>query len=178
MKKVFMRKSKKGITLVESIIAVVVLGLFATGILSLLSSSGSKIFRIRNESTAYAQATQQLDLVISAISNGSDSFLEKQYETPAEGAGGNAAGDAAGETEEESTPAVATKCRLKLSDLPLEEGASISAKVALYDRTTLEDCNGVTYHDIANVRGWYITLTYKGASVSGFASNTEGVFDS
>ena len=174
MKKVFMRKSKKGITLVESVIAVVVLGIFATGILSLLSSSGSKIFRIRNESTAYAQATQQLDLVISAISHGSDSFLEKQYETPAEGTGGNAAGD----TEGESTPAVATKCRLKLSGLPLEEGASISAKVALYDSTTLIACDGVTYHDIAKVRGWYITLTYKGASVSGFASNTEGVFDS
>ena len=26
-------------------------------------------------------------------------------------------------------------------------------------------------------RGWYLTLTYNGATVSGYASNTEGVFD-
>ena len=170
MKRVFMRKSKQGITLVESVIAVVVLGIFAAGVLSMLSSSGSKIFRIRGESTAYAEATQQLDLAISAISNGSDSFLDKLTDP--------ASGGAAGGATEETTPAIATKCRLKLSGLPLKEGASISAKVALYDSSALVPCDGVTYHDISNVRGWYITITYKGASVSGFASNTEGVFDS
>ena len=69
----FMKKSKKGVTLVESVFAVVILGLISIGIISMLSTGSTKIFELSNESNAHAQAVQKLDLAISAISNGSTS---------------------------------------------------------------------------------------------------------
>lgn len=76
LKKLLPRRSKQGVTLVESVIAVVVLGMFATGVLSLLTTGGAKIMEISGESANYAEATQELDLVISAISNSSTDYIE------------------------------------------------------------------------------------------------------
>lgn len=149
MMKLFPKKSKKGITLVESVIAVVVLGIFAVGVLSLLTSGGVKILQISNESAAYSEATQRLDMVISAVSNGSTNYIIKT-----------------------DTGSVTT-CDLSISGLKTVLGfndeTDITAVISLYD--TSEDPT------VTNVRGWYLTLTYQGATVTGFASNSEGVFD-
>ena len=72
--RLFPKKSKRGVTLVESVIAVVVLGIFATGILSLLTAGGAKIMKISGESAAYAAATQKMDLVVASISNDATSY--------------------------------------------------------------------------------------------------------
>lgn len=66
----FFKKSKKGITLVESVFAVVILGILTIGILTLLTTGGMKIAEISSEAEDYSQAVQKMDLVISAISNG------------------------------------------------------------------------------------------------------------
>ena len=70
MMKLFQKKSKQGITLVESVLAVLLLGFAASGILTLLLSGGTRILKIGNQSSDYSEATRQLDLVISAVSNG------------------------------------------------------------------------------------------------------------
>ena len=43
MKKLLPKKSKRGVTLVECVIAVVLLGLLAVGVLNLLTAGGTKI---------------------------------------------------------------------------------------------------------------------------------------
>lgn len=151
LKKLLPRRSKQGVTLVESVIAVVVLGMFATGVLSLLTTGGAKIMEISGESAAYAEATQKLDLVISAISNGSD-----------EAAGYIVVNNTTGEV---SLDIVNLKTAL---DLDLDD-VTIVADTSLYDSSA-----GATE---SNVRGWYLTLTYGGETVTGFAGNNEGVFD-
>lgn len=75
MNKFLPKNSKRGITLVESVVAVVVLGILVTGILTLLTTGGIKIQEISGESATYAKACQKMDLVISAISNGSDTYI-------------------------------------------------------------------------------------------------------
>ena len=137
----FMPKSKKGVTLVESVFAVVILGILAIGIISLLTAGGQKIFQISNESKAHSQAVQKLDMVISAISNGSESYITKD-------------------------PTVSLNVDTLKSTLGLGD-VSITATPALY--------SGTTDYSKDNFRGWY--LTYNGATVNGFASNSEGDFD-
>lgn len=149
LKKLLPRRSKQGVTLVESVIAVVVLGMFATGVLSLLTTGGAKIMEISGESAAYAEATQKLDLVISAISNGSD-----------EAAGYIVVDNATGEVRLDIQN---LKRALDLDDV------TIVPVTSLYDNSA-----GATE---SNVRGWYLTLTYGGETVTGFAGNNEGVFD-
>jgi len=150
MMKLLPQNSKKGITLVESVIAVVVLAIFATGVISLLTASGAKILQTSGESAAYAEATQQLDLAISAISNGSSDYLKTTAD---------AAGD---QVLSLDTDALKTA-------LVLDSGVTLTATIELYDDSVSATAT--------NVRGWYLTLTYSGISVSGFASNTQGVFD-
>ena len=75
MNKFLPKNSKRGITLVESVVAVVVLGILVTGILTLLTTGGIKIQEISGESATYAKACQKMDLVISALSNGSDTYI-------------------------------------------------------------------------------------------------------
>lgn len=75
MNKFLPKKSKRGITLVESVVAVVVLGILVTGILTLLTTGGIKIQEISGESATYAKACQKMDLVISALSNGSETYI-------------------------------------------------------------------------------------------------------
>lgn len=145
----FMRKSKKGVTLVESVFAVVILGILTIGIISLLTAGGQKIFQISNESSAYTQAVQMMDLVISAISNGSEEYIVNNS------------------TVSLDKDKLIDKLKTALGDENLN--VSIEPSAALHD-STLEATD-------SNFRGWYLTLTYKGATVTGFASHSEGAFD-
>ena len=150
MMKLFPKNSKKGVTLVESVFAVVILGIFAIGILTLLTSGGTKIQQISKEASAYTEATQKLDMAMSAISNGSSNYI---VETEAAGV---------------------TTVTLDVSGLQTALGfdttaVTITQEIELYDAAAAATPS--------NVRGWYLTLTYKGATVKGFASNSGGVFD-
>jgi len=147
------KHSKKGITLVESVIAVVCLAILTIGIISLLSTGSAKIIKTGHTSAAASEATQKMDLLISAISNGSGIKITN-----------------------ESTGA-------EVCDLDLEElntllslgGAEVSSTRSFYeepDPVTMNEPYGPK-----NVRGWYLTLTWNGVTVRGFASNTEGAFD-
>lgn len=69
MMKLF-KKSKKGITLVESVFAVVILSILTVGIITLLTTGGVKIFEISQEADAYSEAVQKADRLLAAISNG------------------------------------------------------------------------------------------------------------
>ena len=145
MRKLLPKKSKKGITLVESVVAVVLLAMFAIGVLTLLTSGGVKIQEISKDAAAYAEATQKLDLAISAISNGA--YIKKDA------------------TDIVSLEEAALKTKLEL-----DTSDTLNGRADLYksgDPATS-----------TNVRGWYLELTYKGVTVKGFASNSEGVFDS
>lgn len=140
-----MKNNKKGVTLVESVFAVVILGILTIGILSLLSAGGVKIGQISGESKAHAAAVQKMDMVISAISNGSSNYIQK----------------------DESTGAITLDTdNLKTA---LSFGNDVGIKIV---KTDTAATGGTSY-----TRGWYLTLTYNGATVSGYASNTEGVFD-
>lgn len=149
MMNLFPKKSKKGITLVESVFAVVILGIFATGILTLLTSGGVKIQQISDEASAYTEATQKLDMVISAISNGSSDYIDKNVD------------EATGET------IVSLKANETLAEML--GVTAFSSRLDVYD----DDVGLIP----SNIRGWYLELTYEGAAVKGFASNSEGVFD-
>ena len=147
MRKLLPKKSKKGITLVESVVAVVLLAMFAIGVLTLLTSGGVKIQEISKDAAAYAEATQKLDLAISAISNGST-----------------------GTTPYIVVDATTGKCDLVESQL--------ITTLSLGSDVTLNATPEAYPSDPSSVRGWYLELTYNGVTVKGFASNSEGVFDS
>lgn len=161
MRKLFPAKSKKGVTLVEAVIAVVVLGLFATGILNLLTAGSSKIHKTFADSATYTEASAQLDLVIAAISNGSEEFIIKDLN------------------------AEPPTCKLDVAKLReavgLGEDTEITAQASLYDNLDVSGINPLypaeTVQELTEIRGWYITLTYQGVTLNGFASNSEGVFD-
>jgi len=150
MMKLFPKNSKKGVTLVESVFAVVILGIFAIGILTLLTSGGTKIQQISHEASAYTEATQKLDMAMSAISNGSTNYI---IEAEASGV---------------------TTVTLDVTGLQTALGFDAS-EVAITQEIELYDASGSATP--SNVRGWYLTLTYNGATVKGFASNSGGVFD-
>ena len=179
MKNLLPKKSKKGITLVETVIAVVVLAILTTGILSLMTAGWRKILLMSKEASDRAAAAQQLDLVIAAVSNGSDQYIKK---------GPNI------------TDNTVENCYLDLTGLKeavgLSNNATLRVKFALYDGNIVDtlDDNGVLKTETVNgeetplsyptkdIRGWYLELTYKDASakgvtVEGFVSNSEGVFD-
>ena len=135
------KNNKKGVTLVESVFAVVILGIFAVGILTLLTSGGTKIKQISHEASAYTEATQKMDIVISSISSGA--FLLN-----------------------EST---ALDCETIEDTFGLKRN-SLVASIDLYPDADAE-------LSVNDIRGWYLKLTHKGVTVSGFASNSGGVFD-
>ena len=180
MKNLLPKKSKKGITLVETVIAVVVLAILAIGVLSLMTAGGRKILLLSNEASDQAAAVQQLDLVIAAISNGDEQYIQKITKTVG--------------TDEASC------CYLDIgalrAALSLDDKVQLTTKFALYDGSIVSTVNddgslktetvgGVTKqlsYPVKDVRGWYIVLTYKDASAKGisveaFVSNSEGVFD-
>lgn len=177
MKNILPQKSKRGVTLVECVIAVAVLGLLAVGVLNLLTAGGTKIAQLSTESADQAKATQILDLAISTISNGSDKYIIKS-------------------SGEITTCHLNTKALMELHGFVKVDGdedeyvkdgvvVSISVKCSLYGESAPKDAlNGSSYIDypLTDIRGWYLTLTYTGQSgkpitVTGFASNSEGVFD-
>lgn len=152
MIKVFMKRSKKGITLVESVIAVVLLAFAASGILTLLLSSGTKILQISADSSAYSEATQRMDYIISAISNG----CNPHYDT----------GD--------------LNVAQLLEDLSHEldgiSASDIEARTEFFEN--VDEFPKIEGDVIGNyIHGWYLKLTYDGVTVEGFAANSEGVFD-
>lgn len=152
LKKLLPRRSKQGVTLVESVIAVVVLGMFATGVLSLLTTGGAKIMEISGESANYAEATQKLDLVISAISNGAIVVVEN---------------------EDDGTLSLNTDgltSALGYDVTPVDIGFTASHDGMKLTATA-------SRHSDGSIRGWYLTLEYGGETVTGFAGNNEGVFD-
>jgi len=67
------RNNKKGITLVEVIVGVFVLSIFAVGILSLLIYNNQAVSDSTREKAATSSAAQKMDTVIAAVSNGPDS---------------------------------------------------------------------------------------------------------
>ena len=142
------QKSKKGVTLVEAMFAVVILGILTVGIVSMLTVGGQKIYQISHESIAHNQAVKRLDMVISAISNGSNEYILTESET-----------------EVVSLDAVKLLTTLKISD-----NTTLIADPAVYDETSPD-------YSKNNFRGWYLELTYNGKTVTGFASNSEGDFD-
>ena len=155
MMNLFPKKSKKGVTLVESVFAVVILAIFAVGILTLLTSGGAKIQKISHEASAYTEATQKLDMVISAVSNGSSEYIVV---------------DEAASTVYLDVANLKTTLgfdsSVKITDMDNQEGQLIPTLYETGEPAT-----------VSNVRGWYLKLTYNGATVSGFASNSGGVFD-
>lgn len=147
-----MKNSKKGITLVESMFAVVILGILTIGIVSLLSVGGAKIIKISNEASAQAEAVQKMDQVIAAISNGCGVVKDEANNTY---------------TLLMKTPA----------DQPDADNPQTGLLDALdFDDVTL-NVTAATHASDGSLRGWYLTLTYRGVTVSGFASNSEGAFD-
>lgn len=140
----FMKKSKQGVTLVESVFAVVILGILTIGILSLLTAGGAKIIKISQEADVYSQASQKLDLVIAAISNGYGKVEES------------------GEGE---------------FSLDLSVSGEAGATTETIDLTGVTIVATADTHGDNTLRGWYLDLTYKGVTLHGFASETEGVFD-
>ena len=149
MMKVFMKKSKKGITLVEAMIAVVILGVLTTGIISMLSVGGSQIQRVSSESAEYAQTVQKMDLIISAISNGSTTYILKDETT--------------------GVRTLDIDALLEVLELDEDPNLTLTAEAELYDATK----QAIT----TNLRGWYLTLTYNKSVVKAFVSNSEGAFD-
>ncbi len=153
MMKMFHKKSKKGITLVESVIAVVLLGFAATGILTLLISSGTKILQIGGESSAYSEATQKMDFIISAISNGSN---------PHDSASGSL-----------DIAQLLTDFSAELDGI--SEG-NVTQRIDWYPNSG--EYSPAAGDEIGDyIRGWYLELEYNGITVNGFAANSEGVFD-
>ena len=138
-----MNKSKKGITLVESVFAVVILATLTIGVISLLTAGGVKIAQISDEADDYSQAVQKMDMIISAISNGSEDYIQ-------------------------SDPTISLDVDSLLTVLDIDD-ATIEVTPDLYD-------SSASATDL-NFRGWYITVTYRGATVKGFVSNSGGVFD-
>lgn len=160
MRKFLQKKSKQGITLVESVIAVVLLGFAATGILTMLTVSGTKIFQLGSNSAAYADATQVLDMAISTISN-----------SPSSGNGSEIFVEATGDLKD-------NYLKDMLKDILKNNGNEDLRfeKLTITSRKDLYEDAGATQSSL-DIRGWYLTVTYRGATVTGFASYTEGAFD-
>ena len=137
----FYIKNKKGVTLVELVLGVVILSLFAIGVLASLSAASTKIAQSSKDAATHSEATQMMDAVISIVSNG-------DYSPENLGAGVTA------------------------------ESAVLGVLDDIYslDGVDLFNMEPKTYADGA-LRGWKITLKYKGTTVTGYSSNTKGVFD-
>lgn len=171
LKKLLPRRSKQGVTLVESVIAVVVLGMFATGVLSLLTTGGAKILEISGESAAYAAATQELDLIIAAISNGAVYVEEDETDGSLSlNTAGLASALGCNDTDIGYTASSADSFTIDGWTISAEyDGMKLTAKADLYDSTEPAEAD--------NIRGWYLTLENGGEKVTGFAGNNKGVFD-
>lgn len=147
--KLLQKKSKKGITLVESVFAVALLGFAVTGVLTMLLSSGTKIFQIGGESSDYAEATKRMDRIVAAISNYSPDFFD------------TTTGDL---------------IKTKLDD-ELGYGNEHGEVDTVYNLDSEISYFAGAEEVPANIRGWYLTIKYQTATVTAFASNSKGAFD-
>jgi len=126
--------------------------------LTLLTTGRTKIAETNRDANIRAEATQVMDGIVAAISNG-----------------GYMATTASGGSEVVSTTPGASLNRTDLiSDLSLSISES-DLTVTKLDCYVDPGANSSTDPD--NVRGWYLSLSYKGVTVKGYASNTQGVFD-
>ena len=142
------RHNKKGITLVEVIVGVFVLSIFAVGILSLLVYNNQAVSDSVIDKTNYSTATQKLDMIIAAVSNGDELFVTY------EGEGDNKY--AVGLEKEELADLVGV----------LPENVGVTE-----DRVDKNNPN-------STIRGWYIELKFsEELTVKGYAANTQGAFD-
>lgn len=71
----FLNKSKKGVTLVESVFAVVILAIITVGIITLLTAGSINIFAISKESSVYSETVKKMDLLIASISYSSEDYV-------------------------------------------------------------------------------------------------------
>lgn len=142
------RNNKRGVTLVEVVIGVFVLSIFALGILSLLIYNNQAVADSARDKADYSAAMQKLDTVIAAISHGPDSGFVNYT---GEGREKRATGLAEDKLEE----------LIGVADEQLE---------------TSPDYYGGA--GSSTIRGWYITLDYsEELTVKGYAANTLGAFD-
>ena len=150
------RNNKKGITLVEVVVGVFVLSIFAVGILSLLIYNNRAVSDSAVQKADYSTAVQKLDTIIAAISYGPDSgFVEYTGEGKEKKATGI------------DKEALASLIGVSKDDIDISENHYLET-----DPTS-------------SIRGWYITLTYKVVRgeetsetvVKGYAANTIGAFD-
>lgn len=141
-----LKNSKKGVTLVEAVLALVILALIAAAVFSLFTAGNGTIATNSAKAAAYAEAVQKMDYLIAAISD-------------------NAAICSDPITGELSV--VQVKTAFPDGDL---YDAEITAEVSLYDPSLPQQPG--------NIRGWYLTLTYKGVTLKGFTSLVKGGIES
>ena len=150
------RNNKRGITLVEVMVGVLVLSLFALGILSLLIYNNQAVSDSAIKKADNSAAIQKLDTIIAAVSYGDDSGFVI-YD---------------GEGKEKKATGLDDQKLAQLIGVARED-LNISAD--RYDNANPSSL----------IRGWYITLYYKVTRgeetvetvVKGYAANTKGAFD-
>ena len=160
------RHNKKGITLVEVIVGVFVLSIFALGILSLLIYNNQAVSDSAVEKVDYSAAVQKLDMIIAAVAN---------TELP----------------KDDAPQAEKDACFLKKNgsgDITLDHaklGEVLSLDSTIWNIEPKRDPSDTT----KPLRGWYITLTYTvkrtehgtetpySTVVKGYASFSQGAFD-
>ena len=85
-----------------------------------------------------------------------------------------------GEVVEDEDEQDATRYTLEFpSDASYGDPAAVPAIAGILNEINLSNIDIIpAVHSADNsLRGWYVTLNYKGVNVTGFASDTEGVFD-
>ena len=140
--------NKRGITLVEVIVGVFVLSIFAVGILSLLIYNNQAVADSARDKVDYSSATQKLDMILAAVSNGDEAFVTY-----------------AGEGDNKYATGLEKE---ELADLIgiLPENIGVRE-----DRVDKNNPN-------STIRGWYIELEFsEDLTVKGYAANTLGAFD-
>ena len=139
-----LKNSKRGVTLVESVLALAILALIAVALLSLFTAGNSAIADRNSKAAAYAEAVQKMDFLIAAVSNNADICSDP------------VTGELSADIVKQAFP-----------DGNLH-AAEITAEVSLYDPSLPQYPN--------NIRGWYLTLTYKGVTLTGFTACEGEVF--
>lgn len=150
------RNNKRGVTLVEVVIGVFVLSIFALGILSLLIYNNQAVSDSAIKKTDTSAAVQKLDTIIAAVSYGDDSGFVTYT----------------GEGKDKKATGLDDE---KLAQLIGVDKTDLRIAEDRYDKTNPSSL----------IRGWYITLTYKvprgdetvETVVKGYAANTKGAFD-
>lgn len=139
-----LKNNKKGVTLVESVLALAILALLAVAVFSLFATGDVAITRSRGKAGVYAEAAQKMDFLMAAVSDSADLCADPiTWELSAE------------------------QIRDLFPHVDLY-GAEISAQISLYDPDLPRQPE--------NIRGWYLTLTYKGVTLNGFTSYGKEVF--